>query len=652
MKIEKHNPFAIPETIGHLPGFNSRRHQGDTFSFGETGEKIYLSLSRQKLKLLFLIILVFFTLILGRAFWLQVVQGQKYSLIAEGNRVRLQTIKAERGIIFDRFNQPLVANLPNYSLYFTPADLHSSQADPAELSLRLSGIIGKGADELLELFLSAPADSYQPLLISDNLDNHQAIALSILEDELPGIQLSVIPRREYLEDYGLSHILGYIGKINPAELELYADKNYALTDSLGKEGLERYYQELLRGLDGRQEIEVDATGKVKKILNKVEPVIGQSIVLSIDLNLQKKLTDALAAAVATSPTSHGAAAVALDPQSGEILALVSLPGFDNNFFSAGIQQDAYDNYLTDPDEPLFNRAISGSYPPGSTFKPIVALAALEEGIINESKTFLSTGGLAINQWFFPDWKYGGHGRINLIQAIAESVNTFFYYIGGGYDDFIGLGVDKITLYAKKFGLSQQLGVDLPGEASGFLPAMDWKQASKGESWYIGDTYHLAIGQGDVLVTPLQVAAYTAFIANGGTLYQPHLLKEIKSAGSSPLDTQLDRPDFIIATDFIKAANIDIVRRGLRATVESSSGSARSLQALPVAVAGKTGTAQLGGDQESHAWFTGFASYDAPSIVLTIIIENGGEGSAVAAPVFRQVIDWYFSEEPTSPVLSP
>ena len=638
MKIDKPNPFAINQAIGKVPGFNHLRQEGDSFYLPKTSQKVYLSLSRQKLKIILFIISFFFILLLARASYLQVIQGHKYNLIAEGNRIRLQTIPAERGLIYDRFGNSLVANLPHFSLHFIPADLNQSPIDQPSLARKLSSIIDKNDSDILQLFNTADASSYQPVLITDNLSHNQAISLAVIEDELSGITLAIQPRREYLEDPSLSHILGYIGKINPQELVAYQEYDYQINDFLGKDGIEFYYEHVLRGINGRQEIEVDATGKTKKILNKIEPQIGSSLILTIDLDLQKKFSEELSKAIRLSPTSSGGVAIALDPRTGEVLALVSLPGFDNNFFSAGIQADAYDNYLNDPAEPLFNRAISGTYPPGSTFKPIVVLSALEEGIINESKTFLSTGGLQINQWFFPDWKYGGHGRINVITAIAESVNTFFYYIGGGYNDFIGLGVEKIADYAKKFGLSSQLGIDLPGEAQGFLPNQQWKQEAKGESWYIGDTYHLAIGQGDILVTPLQVASYTALIANGGTLYQPHLLKEIKNF--TPQDTPI-HSDYILNQDFVDPDNIDIVRRGLRAAILR--GSAQSLQVLSVPVAGKTGTAQVGGDRESHAWFTGFAPYDSPSIVLTILIENGGEGSSVAVPVFRQVIDWYFSE---------
>ncbi|PIP28809.1 penicillin-binding protein 2 [Candidatus Kuenenbacteria bacterium CG_4_9_14_3_um_filter_39_14] len=638
------NPFIIRESIAKVKGFSRLRQVGSDFWLGAASqEKITLTLTREKFRIIFFTIIFFFTLIMARAFYLQVVKGQNYNQIAEGNRIRLLSIKAERGIIYDRYHTPLVANLPNVSLYFIPPDLPSDDQTKKDLTQVIAAIIDKNSDELWQEFIHAPATSYQPILIADNLSHEQSIRLKTIEDNLAGVYTATEPRRDYLEGSGLAHILGYVGKISSSELAQDAAQNYDINDTLGKDGVELFYESMLKGKNGTQEIEVDALGKTKKILNRIESQIGASLVLTIDAELQKKLSQSLANAIKNSPASQAGVAIALDPQSGEILSLVSLPGFDNNFFSAGITEDAYQNYLTDQRKPLFNRTVAGTYPPGSIFKPLVALAALEQGIINEHKTFLSTGGLQIGDWFFPDWKYGGHGRVNVISAIANSVNTFFYYIGGGYHDFIGLGVQKITDFARQFYLSKTLGIDLPGEAAGFLPSKDWKEKTKQESWYIGDTYHLAIGQGDILVTPLQVASYTAFFANGGTLYQPHLLKEIINAdGLKNEHNSINNQEYVLAKNLASDENIDIIRRALRATV--TSGSAQSLQSLPVAVAGKTGTAQVGADKESHAWFTGFAPYDSPRIVITILLENGGEGSAVAVPVFKEVVEWYFNEK--------
>ncbi len=633
--LKRNNPFIIRDNIIPIKDYSFQKQQGDSFLFTDTNEKINSFLSHNKIKIIFSVCLFIFLLIISRLFWLQIIKGNEYNLIAKGNRIRQRIIPAERGIIYDRFGTPLVSNIANYNLYFIPADLPVNKTYVVK---QLAKILEKPQEEINTILTSVNSNSYQPVLVTNNLRHEQLIALKTIENKLPGIELNVEPQRKYIESSGLAHLLGYVGKINQEELKDKSNKHYRFNDYIGKNGIELFYEDYLKGKDGIQEVEVNASGKTQKILNKINPQIGQDIILSIDLDLQKKITQVLSQALKKNSTAHGASAIALDPNSGEVLAMVSLPDYDNNYFSAGILSSAYNNYLKDKNKPLFNRSIAGNYPPGSTFKPLMALAALEEGIITKNKTFLSTGGLRIGKWFFPDWKYGGHGRTNVIKAIAESVNTFFYYIGGGYSNFTGLGVDKIVSYAKKLYLSRKLGIDLPGEATGFLPTREWKEKVKGEPWYIGDTYHLSIGQGDILVTPLQVASYTAAIANGGILYRPHLLKIIIDSNSSK---DYITPNYILAKNIASKDNIDIVRQGLRSAVLK--GSARSLQYLPVASAGKTGTAQVGGQNNFHAWFTGFAPYKSPKIVLTILVENGGEGSSVSVPVFKEIIDWYFKE---------
>ena len=333
-----------------------------------------------------------------------------------------------------------------------------------------------------------------------------------------------------------------------------------------------------------------------------------------------------------------ASAIVMNPQNGEILSMISLPAYDNNVFARGISQKEYSALISQSDNPLFNRSVSGEYPSGSTIKPVISVAALQEGIITEHTSFLSVGGLRIGKWFFPDWLAGGHGKTNVRKAIAQSVNTFFYYIGGGYENFRGLGVDKIVKYGHLFGLGTQLGVDLAGEASGFLPTREWKEEYKNEPWYIGDTYHLAIGQGDLLVTPLQVAVFTSVFANSGKLYRLHFIKEILTGDDETIRILENEP---IRKDFIDSYNIYVVRQGMRQTV--TLGSARSMQTVPVEVAGKTGTAQWSTKHENHAWFTGFAPYDNPELVITVLVEEGGEGSSVAVPIAKEFLEWYFGE---------
>ncbi|MBI3290702.1 penicillin-binding protein 2, partial [Candidatus Falkowbacteria bacterium] len=340
--------------------------------------------------------------------------------------------------------------------------------------------------------------------------------------------------RNYLktdEAPSLSHILGYVGKIEENQLEDYLNSGYLIDDHVGKAGLEFFYENELKGVNGREQVEVDAIGAAKEVIASERPIPGNNLILTIDSELQAVAEKSLQKALSSYGKRRGAVII-MDPNSGEVLAMVSLPTFDNNIFSRGISREDFSKLINDPDKPLYTRAISGEYPSGSTFKMIVGAAALEEGIINSWTGFSSVGGIRVNQWFFPDWKFGGHGWTTITKALAESVNTFFYTIGGGYEDFVGLGVEKIKAYAVRFGLTQKLGIDLPNEAAGFFPSIAWKEKTKGERWYVGDTYNLSIGQGDILITPLQLALWTSTFANGGTVYKPYVVKEILDAGNS------------------------------------------------------------------------------------------------------------------------
>ena len=600
---------------------------GRTFSFSKIPFIIYF-------------LLFFVSIIVARAAWLQVIKGDYYYSIAEGNRIRVERVEAKRGIIYDRNMRPLSRNIANFMLYFIPSDLPRDDDELNKLILEVSKISGTKEEEIKKILASVKIgtmESYQPLFIIDNIEYEKAMLLYLKSDEWPGAILTNKSRREYdLFSSSLSHILGYTGKINPEELKNFGQE-YLQIDYIGKMGIEYFWEPDLKGINGKKQIEVDALGKEKNIINEQSAEDGHNLVLSIDIELQKKLEEVMLEKLERLNLGRGAAIV-INPNNGEVLALVSLPAYNNNAFARGITTEAYSELINTPDQPLFIRSVSGEYPSGSTIKPVISAAALEEGIINENTTFLSVGGIKIGQWFFPDWKAGGHGRTAVRKAIAESVNTFFYYIGGGYNDFVGLGVGRIVKYGKLFGLGAQTGIDLAGEADGFLPTKKWKEEVKGERWYIGDTYHLAIGQGDIIVTPLQVAMFTSVFANGGDLYRPHIVKEILSSEDKLIREVETDP---IRSDFISDYNIEIVRQGMRQAV--TYGSARSLSDLPVSAAGKTGTAQWSSKRDPHAWFTGFAPYDNPEIVITVLIEEGGEGSAVATPIAKEVLRWYFSE---------
>ncbi len=618
-----------------IPNFSQRSEEG-TYLPSEVPERAALAtpIKRGRIYFLFLVIFVMMLTLFSRLFWLQIAKGDNYRNMAEGNRVRILSLKADRGLIYDRFRRPLVENEADFSLIVVPGDLPNIKQEREDiLNELISSLKAYLADKpsleekIREAFRNLTS-TYQEVELLQGLDYQTALALELKIEELPGLNLRTKAERRYLWET-LSHILGYTGKLSPEELA--ENSGYAMTDVIGKTGLELYYEGLLKGQDGLKKIEVNSLGKEERIVSQEAAKTGKDLILSIDFDLQNKVAAILKKYSKTGDKTAGTAIV-LNPRNGEILALYSLPTYDNNSFIHGDT----DTYLNDADKPLFFRAISGEYPSGSVIKPIIAAGALVEGIIDEKTTIFSQGGFWLGRWFFADWKEGGHGAANVIKALAESVNTFFYYIGGGYGDFSGLGEEKIGYYAGLFGLGRTTGIDLPNESQGLFPTPAWKEKEKGETWYIGDTYHLSIGQGDVLVTPLQVSNYMAAFANGGILFRPRLVKEIDNPDTG--EKTAVQPE-VIRKDFIDVKYLDLVKEGLRAAV--TQGSARRLSFLPVEIAGKTGTAQVGGTQKPHAWFSGFAPYDEPEIVVTVMIENGGEGSEIAVPAAEEIFREYF-----------
>jgi penicillin-binding protein 2 len=423
----------------------------------------------------------------------------------------------------------------------------------------------------------------------------------------------------------LAHIVGYTGSLSDTDQKNPKYKDYAHNDILGKNGIELEYENYLRGQNGYEQIETDALGRDLERVASQPPVKGKDIYLTIDLDLQKKLYNALEQ-VSVNNGKKRSAGIVMDPRNGEILAAVSLPSFDNNLFSSRLSQADYQSLITNEDKPLFMRLFSGEYPPGSTFKIVMASAGLQENVISTQTTVNSTGGVKINNSFFPDWRPQGHGITNIYHALADSVNTFFYILGGGDNKtIVGLGLDRIRKYADLFNLGRPVGVDFPSEADGFVPSADWKQQVKGERWYLGDTYNLSIGQGDLTTTPLQVAYYTSIIASKGNLIRPHFLKAVSSDNGAPVEQSYP----VTKASWLNDQNIAIVTQGLKETVIN--GTAKSLQAVAVPVAGKTGTAQFNKNKNPHSWFTGWAPADNPELQVTILVEEGGDiGYAVTA----------------------
>ncbi len=639
------DPFVIQEgkfKDGNFAGKFRRHWVEEAFTPSERGEEtVGVGLPISFIALIRIAALILLLVLGSRLMWLQIVKGEYYRDLANGNRLRLERIDANRGIIFDRNGKALVHNVANFLLYCIPSDLPKdiSERDALidRLALETKRFDSNEIKEALSKLDSSQLEYYQPLFIADNIEYDEAIKIYLETFSVPGLQLSSTSRRSYdLPSLSFSQVLGYTGKINPDELESRR-QDYSPIDYIGKAGLEKSWELSLRGEPGVKEIEVDALGKEKKVVSETASIPGNNITLSIDAPAQQKLEEIMAGFLARTGLKKGAAVV-MDPRNGEIISMISLPTFDNNIFARGITKDEYAALSESPDQPLYSRAVSGEYPSGSTIKPVIAAAALQEKVISEFTSILSTGGLRVGQWTFPDWKGGGHGQTDVKKAIAESVNTFFYYIGGGYDSFTGLGIDRMVTYLRKFMLGQPLGIDLPNESAGFVPTKSWKESTKKEAWYVGDTYHVAIGQGDLIVTPLQVAAYTMYFANGGTIYKPHLVKEIKDAEGNIVQTI---EPTILAENLVGDDVVRIVRQGMRETV--TSGSARSMSALPVEAAGKTGTAQWSSKKDPHGWFTGFAPYNDPEIVITILVEEGKGGDIAGTPIAREFMQWYFGE---------
>ncbi|HTM68190.1 MAG TPA: penicillin-binding protein 2 [Candidatus Binatia bacterium] len=599
---------------------------------------IGLAIGERKLKAVFAALAAMLTLVVLRAGHVQIVKSAEYARLAEGNRSRQMLVPVERGVMYDRNGTPLVRNVPDFSVAVTPADLPKDPEARRQAIGRLAAMLDLQPTDIEQKLEEFKDYAGSAVTVADNLTHDQAVRVEIENASAPGVSLAVGTRREYLASAdapSLSHVLGFEGRLTQKELDA-SGASYQPSDFIGKTGLERFYEPVLRGSYGKRRIEVDATGREKKVLSEETGQPGRNLVLTLDLDLQKDVEKIFRDGLRAAGKKRGSVIV-MKPSTGEVLAMVSEPAFDNNMFAKGITPDQFKALTDDPDHPLFPRAVSGEVASGSVFKLAVGAAAMAEHVITPNTTVLSTGGIRVDKWFFPDWKAGGHGPTNLAKALAESVNTFFYYVGGGYDDFKGLGIDRIAKYAHKFGLGQPLGIDLPAEASGFLPSKEWKEKVKKEQWYVGDTYHAAIGQGDVLVTPLQIATMTAVFANRGALVRPHVVAATTAADGTR--TQVD--PVTIDPQVVDAASIDAVRRGLRQAV--TSGSARSLGDLPVAVAGKTGTAQWHPTKAPHAWFTSYAPYDKPEIVVTVMIEEGVEGSTTATPIAKAIYRRYFAK---------
>lgn len=633
----KNNPFKIQEgqiRDSKVSDFIKHKKSGDYLNFGliEKTQQLGKFFEDKKIRWLFFVFTGLLLILFARSFYLQAVKGSYFRNVAEGNRIRSDVIKANRGLMYDRFGDLLVKNISYFFLYVDTIMLPTDELLKQDLFNKLANILEIPKLEL-EGRIFNEQTSLSKVLVYENLPYELAMKLIIFSENQPSINVAYEPRRQYFTNLGMGHSLGYLGIITEEDIK---NRKYNYHDRIGKTGLEFIYEDILKGQDGVRQVEVDALFREKNILSMVEPVDGADLVLTIDAKAQEKLFSIMQKN-AEKHDKKKMSAVVLDAKDGGVLAMVSLPSYDNNMFTTVLNKDDYKNIIEDENLPLLNRVISGTYPMGSVFKLVMASAALEEKIIDTNFTVNSTGGVQVGANFFPDWRPGGHGLTNIYWSLADSVNTFFYSIGGGNNQWLnlGLGADKIVEYAKKFGLGEPTNIDLNAEAKGFLPSKDWKETTFGERWYLGDTYNLSIGQGYLLSTPLQAATLMSYFANNGQVYTPHFIKETKNGDK--VDVYQPKP---LLTNVVSSDNLNIVRRGLRMTI--TDGTAKSLQSVAVDVAGKTGTAQFNKNKTPHSWMAAFAPYEDAKIVTAVIVEEGGD-IGLAVTVTREFMEWYFSQ---------
>lgn len=592
---------------------------------------------RNRVPYVILVLAISFSILLLRFWYLQIFKGKEFRELSENNRIRIVRVNPFRGMIYDRNGYILVENRPVFVLKVVPEDVKDWDG-LMSLLLNLVEIDGEDVKSRLSKAKSRPR--FEPIVLKKDLSWEEIAKVETFKIELPGVSLDVEPRRFYPDGKLASHILGYLGQLNLSELRDIKFANYSQGELIGKYGVEELKEEFLRGSRGGQQVEVNALGRVKKVLYELKPVPGKDVYLTIDKKLQRVAEDALKGKTGT--------VIAMDPQTGKILVLANSPSFDPNIFVRRMSINEWDSLKSAPNRPLENKAIQGQYPPASTFKPIVAAAALEEKALNPYTEIYSGGSFRLGRRNFRDWKKEGHGYINIHDAIVESSDTFFYQIG------LKLGVDKIAKYAKSFGFGKKTGILLNDEKDGLVPTALWKKKVVGERWVDGETLTIAIGQGYFLATPLQVVNAFAAIANGGRLLVPQIVDRIEDENGVVFEPYVTKE---INRLSVSEDNMRVLREALLGVVQEEEGTGRVVRIRGVKVAGKTGTAQvikmkdddeIDDDEEipykfrDHSWFVGFAPYEKPEIAVVVLIEHGGYGSVSAAPIAKTVLKAFFS----------
>ena len=570
-------------------------------------------------------------LIVCQLWYLQVLEGGRFQEASDKNRIRIRPIAAPRGILFDRKGLPLVDNRPAFTLSLIPRELERDPVQRDATLGRLASLLQVPFVELQEAVAKVSPDSILPVRVRRGLSMDDVARVEEWKLELPGVIVEVEPQRAYPNSRFAAHLLGYVREANDEQLK---QGRYRRGDMVGQSGLERLLDEFLRGKDGGERIEVDAMGRQMRMIQSTEPHPGAQVVTTIDRRVQEAAERAM--------EGHAGAIVVMDPRNGDVLAMVSTPAFEIDRFTGTIDRNAWLRVIQDPEHPLLNRTIQSQYAPGSVFKIVVAAAGLQEGSITPADRTNCTGDFHLGEWTFKDWKSGGHGSVDLLGAIRESCNIFFYEKG------LKIGGPAIAKYASAFGLGAATRIDLPGEKLGLIPRPRLRRDKRVGGWHAGETVNMSIGQGAVLVTPMQVARLMSAVANGGVLWKPRLVQRI------------ERPDkgVVWSDGGSVTGHVDLspmvwafLRQSLWSVVnENGTGAGARIAGLDVA--GKTGTAQMIAKSradrgQDHAWFASFAPVSEPEAVVIVLVERGGKGGQVAAPIARKVLNAIFMEKVAS-----
>lgn len=572
-----------------------------------------------------LVLVLTMTVLLIRLWDLQIMRGTEMRKLSEQNRIRVKKVVAPRGIIYDRTGKVLADTRPSFNIYLTPEDIK----DFSQTVDGLAQLLSCDREEIIEKMKAASGmpPSF-PIKIKSDIPMDEVARVEANRVYIPGVSIQIEPKRNYPYAASFAHVIGYVSEISDEELkDKKKYKDYSPGDYIGKYGLERAYEKELRGIDGEKRVEVDAMGREIRTLDVVESVPGHSLHLNMDLDLQLTADKAL-------ETRKGAA-VAINPKTGGVLVLASRPGFDPNLFASGITKKDWQKIALDKTHPLQNRAIQGGYPPGSTFKILLALKALDTGVINERTAFHCGGGFAYGNRVFKCWKKGGHGSVSVHRAIVESCDVFFYNVG------LKLGVDRIHEMGDILGMGRLTGIDLPAEQKGLIPSTEWKRRRYNQPWYEGETVSVAIGQGAVWLTPIHLAMLSSFVANDGKNFKPQIVNRIVSTEGKVVKTF---EPVVNAELKMRPGVIKMVKDGMRGVVNEPGGTAGASKVQNVLMSGKTGTAQAGSDKVKlgdHAWFIAYAPSEDASVAMAILVEHGLHGSSAAAPIAKGITETLF-----------